>query len=217
MERLEQLLSDLSKYVFKPNDLMWQDGLLRLDMSEGNLDVKLIQFEFESIEEKEMMRPVENVYPLNLTDEITNNFNEIKKLVSEIEWDTLVLEVTHNGHFIPHYEFEGEEVSYKKSNVVTTEYILTNLHNCLMYNASDNYEYVAIQIEKTEKNESKASYMEALPEEEHVKFIRPGEDVYAQNLTMQIFDENRLGETSQWKKALLVFYKSGKVKYKIIN
>lgn len=216
MERIEELLSDLSKYVFSPEDEMWQDGLLRIDISEKDLDIKLIQFEFESIEEKEMMRPVENEYPINLTDEIINNFNELRELVSEIEWDTLVLEVRHDGSFIPHYEFEGEEVTYKKSDVFTTEYILTNLHNCIAHNASDNYEYVAIQIEKT-GNESKAKYIEALPGEENLKLIRPGENVYAQNLAMQIFDENRLGETNHWNKALLVFYNSGKVEYKIIN
>lgn len=217
MNTIEQLLSNLAKYVYKPNDPMWQDGLLRLDIGEGDLEIKLIQFEFESIEEKNMMRPVENEYSIEINDEIKLIFSELQNLVVEMDWDALVLEVKHDGSFIPHYELQGDEVTYKKSNEVTTEYILTNLHNCIAYNASDNYEYVAIQIEKTGNNESKATYMEALPHEENLKLIKSGEDIYAQNLAMQIFDENRLGDTSHWKKAFLIFYKSGKVKYKIIK
>jgi hypothetical protein len=210
----EELLNNLSKYVYKPQDPMWQDGLLIISHRIGNLEVKLIQFEFPSIEEKQMMRPVEKEYSIESNEEISSIYNQLQNIHSDVEWDTLVLEVKNNGSCIPHYELEGEEVFFSQEDSNSTSYILKNLHNCIAYNASNDYTLVAIEIKKKD-NVSSARCLEAVPGSDDLKVIEPGEHIYAQNLAMKIFDENRLGVTNHWKKAWIIFYSSGAVKYKI--
>jgi hypothetical protein len=143
----------------------------------------------------------------------------------KVKWDRLVLEVKSDGRYIPHYEFEEDEVSPDappEPETITAAYLCENLRNCLAHNAPKNYQWIweILERRKTEDGQTQIGgkfYYSLNEDKSNPQMLEPGEYIYMYNVSQQLFDEFLSEKTKGWTRIRLDFSKQGKIKYYLLE
>jgi hypothetical protein len=229
-ESVDDALKKLIPYVHEPSNPLWDSGLLFISRdAKDQFQVELTGFYYESLEVKKTLRPVEKELEIQL-DQIHKDVffflqEHFSKVNPKVKWDRLVLEVKPDGRFIPHYEFDGDEVSPDAPalpETMTAAYIAENLYNCLKHNAPPDFKWVWEELsrERTEDGKEKigGSFHYSLhPDKTDPKFLEPGEYVYMYNVSEKLFDEFFSEQTKNWSKIILEFNNVGSTYFRVLE
>jgi hypothetical protein len=226
----EEALKALIPFVQDNQNPLWDSGLLFISKTnEVQYQVELLGFYYESEEERESMRTIEKKREISYNDVHKNVFDYLQNSFSisnpKVKWDSLILEVNSKGNYTANYELDNEEVSPDaplEPEVITAAYLVENLHNCLAYNAPDNYEWVWEILERGKSDGNMKSiggtfFYSLYADKSNPQELEPGEYVYMYNVTEKLLEEFFFEKTKGWSKIRLEFSKDGKAKYYVLE
>jgi len=226
----DDALKELLPFVVDRTNSLWDGGLIFISKDENdNYQVELTGYYYESEKDKESLNSYEREREIHFNPIHKSVYDYLQRYFIEInpkvKWNRLALEVKTDGKYIPHYEFNEEEVSPNAPpapDIMTADYLCVNLRNCLAYNAPDDYQWIWEVLEREKTNDGKIEiggkfYYSTKEDKSDPQELQPGEFIYMCNVSMRLFDEFLSEKTKGWSEIRLDFSRQGDVHYYLLK
>lgn len=224
---LQKAFQELNKIVWYPENSQWDGGFYNIKRDEEN--------EFSGFAILYLFPPggdaageaQEVSYSVAIGDEIRQLFDFIQKSHGQTNpgtpFDSVFVTVQKDGRYVVNYEYQDEEVQPDAPPMpeeMTAEYIVQNLHNCLSYNAPDNYQWVWEDLSRNYTADGKTEYggefyYSVNEDKSNPQKLEPGEYVYMYNVTEKLFDDFFSEKTANWSRATVEFRQNGSCSFRI--